>query len=127
EDYKEEDIIRLTDILSSLMKSNFRSKITQSELFKATKLKIDTVTFTEVIDQFEQKLAKKTTEASWGKFLEDNLFLIDSKYIHPIPQLNLVLGGSRKVDFGLIDIQGYLDIFEIKKPETKLLSSKKDG
>lgn len=128
ESFDKYDIGRVTDIVSTLMKSGHRLQISQSELFKNTKLKIDSVTFTDVISKFELLLSsKKTTESNWGKFLEGNLFLIDSKYIHPLPQLNLVLGGTRKVDFGLVDIQGYLDLFEIKKPETKLLTSKKDS
>lgn len=124
--FEKEDINKITDILSSLMKSGHRSQISKSELFKNTKLKIDTVTLDEVIMAFEKKLKSNTSESEWGRFLENNLFLIDSKYIHSISQFNLVLGGSRKVDFGLVDIQGYLDIFEIKKPDTPLISLRKD-
>jgi len=127
EDFEKEDISKITEILTSLMKTGARSQITKSQLFKNTKLKIDTVTLDQVIGEFQDKLKRKISESMWGKFLENNLFLIDSKYIHSIPQLNLVLAGSRKVDFGLVDIQGYLDLFEIKKPETRLLTSKKDS
>ncbi len=127
ESFQNEDIDKITDFLSSLMKDGHKSHISKSKLFKNTKLKFDTVTLAEVIAEFETYLKKETSESKWGKFLEGNLFLIDSKYIYPFPQLNLVLGGTRKVDFGLVDIQGYLDLFEIKKPETKLLSDKKDG
>jgi len=126
--FDKHDIGRVTDIVSTLMKSSHRLQITQSDLFKNTKLKIDSVTFSDVIDRFDKKLSsKKTSESEWGKFLEENLFLIDSKYIHSIAQLNVILGTTRKVDFGLVDTQGYLDLFEIKKPETKLLITKKDS
>lgn len=126
--FDKHDIGRVTDIVSTLMKSSHRLQITQSDLFKNTKLKIDSVTFSDVIDRFDKKLSsKRTSESEWGKFLEENLFLIDSKYIHSIAQLNLILGTTRKVDFGLVDTQGYLDLFEIKKPETKLLVPKKDS
>lgn len=127
ESFENEDIDKLTDFIASLMKEGHKSHISKSKLFKSTKLKIDTVTITEVIDHFESNLRKSISESQWGKFLESNIFLIDSKYIYSLQQLNLVLGGTRKVDFGLVDIQGYLDLFEIKKPETKLLSEKKDG
>lgn len=126
--FDKHDIGRVTDIVSTLMKSSHRLQITQSDLFKNTKLKIDSVTFSDVIDRFDKKLSsKKTSESEWGKFLEENLFLIDSKYIHSIAQLNVILGTTRKVDFGLVDTQGYLDLFEIKKPETKLLINRKDS
>lgn len=123
ESFEKEDIIRLTDMLAGFMKSPHKSQIKKSELFRTTKLKIDTVTLDDIINSYEQLLKNDTSENEWGKFLQENLFLIDSKYIHSLPQLNLVLGGTRKVDFGLVDIFGYLDIFEIKKPETKLLSA----
>ncbi|WP_276504842.1 Shedu immune nuclease family protein [Terrimonas pollutisoli] len=74
----------------------------------------------------KKKLAKNTLESDWGEFLERNLFLIDSKYVKTIPELNVVLAGARKVDFGLIDSQGYLDMFEIKKPQTELIAPKQD-
>lgn len=123
ESFEKDDIGKLTDMLATFMKSPHKSQIKKSELFRTTKLKIDTVTLDDIIENYEKLLSNDTTESEWGIFLQENLFLIDSKYIHSIPQLNLVLGGSRKVDFGLVDIFGYLDIFEIKKPETKLLTS----
>jgi hypothetical protein len=43
-----------------------------------------------------------------------------------IPELNLSLASPRKVDFGLVDSNGYLDIFEIKRSSTQLLSLSKD-
>ncbi len=121
-----EDIDSITDFVSSLMKSGYKSHIAKSKLFKSTKLKFDTVTLDGVINEFEEKLNKATSESKWGEFLENNLFLIDSKYIYCLSELNLQLGGTRKVDFGLVDTLGYLDIFEIKKPETPLLSERKD-
>jgi len=124
--FEREDIDKITSVLSSLLNTRYKSQIKRSELFQDTKLKIETVTLDEVISDFEEKLAKKTSEFQWGKFLLQNLSLIDSKYIHALPQLNVVLGGTRKVDFGLIDTQGYLDIYEIKRPETKLLTARPD-
>lgn len=37
-----------------------------------------------------------------------------------------MLGGNRRFDFGLIDFDYNLDIFEIKRPQTKLLASETD-
>jgi hypothetical protein len=122
-----EDIDRITEFLSLLMREGHKSQISKSKLFRKTKLKIDTITFDAVIEEFEKNLQKKVNEAKWGQFLENNIFLIDSKYIYTLKQLNVELGGTRKVDFGLVDTQGYLDLFEIKKPETKLLSATKNS
>jgi len=71
-------------------------------------------------------LSKNLSEEVWSNYLEKNLFLLDSKYVKIIPQLNVILVTCRKVDFGLVDTQGYLDLFEIKKPKTKILSLKTD-
>lgn len=126
-DFEKDDVNNVTTLLTNLMKSGYKSQITKSKLFKNTKIQFDFVTLDEIIKEFESKMQKKLSESDWGKFLDNNLTLIDSKYIHSIPQLNVVLGGTRKVDFGLVDILGYLDIFEIKKPETKLLTKNKDS
>lgn len=126
-DFEKDDVNNITTLLTNLMKSGYKSQITKSKLFKNTKIQFDFVTLDEIIKEFESNMQKKISESDWGKFLDNNLTLIDSKYIHSIPQLNVVLGGTRKVDFGLVDILGYLDIFEIKKPETKLLTKNKDS
>lgn len=126
-DFEKNDVNNITTLLTNLMKSGYKSQITKSKLFKSTKIQFDFVTLDEIIKEFESNMQKKISESEWGKFLDNNLTLIDSKYIHSIPQLNVVLGGTRKVDFGLVDILGYLDIFEIKRPETKLLTKNKDS
>lgn len=126
ESFDKSDISAMTEVMAGLMHTAFKSQIANSKIFKDTKLKLDTVTLDEVVEQFEKLLRdSKTTESEWGQFLEQNLFLIDSKYIHSIPELNVVLGGTRRVDFGLVDSQGYMDLFEIKRPQTTLLTEKR--
>lgn len=120
------DIDAVTEILKKLLSSKYTDQIKKSELFTTTKLKIDVATLDEIVKEFSENLKNKISESKWGKFLSKNLFLIDSKYIKAIPELNLVLGGSRKVDFGLVDTQGFLDIYEIKLPSTRLLESQPD-
>lgn len=80
----------------------------------------------EAIKKFESTLAKDASESEWGKIIKQYLFLIESKYVRVIPELNLQLASWRKVDFGYVDNQGYLDIFEIKKPSTNILSKQQD-
>jgi hypothetical protein len=71
-------------------------------------------------------LSSAISESKWADYLRRNLFLIDARYIDTIPQLNVQLGGVRKMDFGLVDSQGYLDVFEIKLPTTPLLAKNSD-
>ncbi len=120
------DLRKIENFYEQLLKDKYDSLSHKFRLIQRTKIKVDTITIENVIAEFEKLLTNSTSESDWGKFLIKNLYLIDSKYVDCISEMNVVLAGSRKVDFGLIDSYGYLDIFEIKKPETKLLSKTKD-
>lgn len=123
---EKEQVDKLLDFFETLLSTKYSSAVHRRKLFKSAKIKVDDVAISGIIQDFEQMLLQNHNEGKWGDFLKKNLFLIDSKYVDAIPQLNVVLAGSRKVDFGLIDSQGYLDVFEIKKPSTKLLAPKPD-
>ena len=126
EHLEKSDVNRLLDFFESLVSTKYSSAFRKRKLLSSAKIKVDAVAISTVIQEFEQMLSGNHNEDTWGKFLKRNLFLIDSKYVNSIPQLNVMLAGARKVDFGLVDSQGYLDIFEIKKPTTKLLASNPD-
>lgn len=120
------EVTKFVDFFEQLLKKKYSSEAHKLKLFGAAKVKVDEIALSETIKKFEAMLADEKSEAEWGKFLHKHLFLIDSKYISVIPELNVVLAGARNVDFGLIDSQGYLDLFEIKKPSTPLLASSQD-
>lgn len=120
------DIDRFLDFFEALLKTKYSSQASRDSLLSLAKIKVDDIAIDEIISKFEHLISSDSSESVWGKFLEKNLFLLDSKYIKSIAQLNLNLAGARNVDFGLMDSYGYLDIFEIKKPTTKLLSKIKD-
>jgi len=126
ESFSKEETDKLMAFYEEFISKKYKSKIHRYKLFSSTKLKIDNIAINEIIGEFEKLLIKNVAESEWGKFLQKNLFLVDSKYVHVIPELNVVLAGSRKVDFGLVDSQGYMDIFEIKKSSTLLLSKNTD-
>lgn len=121
-----DDISTFLDFIETLLKTKYKSQIYKRKLFNTAKIKIDDLAISEVIETFEQMLYYEPAENKWGTFLKRNLFLIDSKYVHALPELNVVLANYRKADFGLVDAQSYLDIFEIKKPSTRVLSSATD-
>lgn len=121
-----EDVVRFEEFYEQLIEKKYTSLSAKFKLITRTKLKIDKIAVQELVEEFEKKLKASTSESNWGKFLKKYLFLVDSKYLDAITELNLVLAGARNVDFGLIDIYNYLDIFEIKKPTTKLLASNTD-
>lgn len=126
EELQSDDVNKLIDFVELVLQKKYTSSQHKQKLFSAAKLKIDDVAVKEVIEDFEKLLNKDPSESEWGKHLKKNLYLIDSKYVGVLSELNVVLAGTRKVDFGLVDSQGYLDLFEIKKPSTKLLAKSKD-
>jgi len=124
--FDKQALLKFEDFYEQLIATKYSTADKKVKLVTKTKIKIDKLAVDNVIAEFEKLLKASTSEADWGKFLQKNLFLVDSKYIKSIPQLNVVLAGSRLVDFGLVDYQGHLDIFEIKKPTTSLLAATQD-
>jgi hypothetical protein len=120
------DTQKMIGFLEKVLKKRGLSSRQKRLLFESAKIKVDEIAIDEVISKIESMLANPVSESRWGDYLEKNLFLIDARYVDVIPQLNVQLGGTRKMDFGLIDLQGYLDIFEIKLPSTPLLTSRTD-
>lgn len=120
------EVDKLIDFFETFLEKHETSVASRIKVLTKTKLKVDKVALSDVISRFEKLLAEDPPEEKWGQFLQENLFLIESRYVHAIPKLNVSLGGSREMDFGLVDSQGYLDIFEIKKPSTELLASTMD-
>ncbi len=126
DDLTKQDIASFLDFFEVLLKTKYKSEISKRKLFNSAKIKIDNIAIQDIIKGFQEMIKLDPPESKWGTFLKQNLFLIDSKYIHFLSELNVVLASTRKADFGLIDAQGYLDIFEIKKPSTTLISKKQD-
>lgn len=74
-----------------------------------------------VVADFESKLANTThDENSWQVFLRDSILLFNTSYVHVLEKLSVALGGKYP-DFMLVDVYDYVDIYEIKKPNTTLL------
>ena len=87
---------------------------------------VDTLVVDEAIKRFNENMKKYASESDWGKYIQQYLFLLETKYVKVIPELNLATCTWRKVDFAYIDYQGYIDLFEIKKPSTQLLCKNTD-
>lgn len=74
-----------------------------------------------VVRDFERKLRAKThSEQNWQKFFHTYIQVFNPAYATIFEKKNISLSGSFP-DFVPIDVYGYLDIYEIKKPNTKLL------
>lgn len=121
-----EDLGHFETFITQLLEKKYNSRSHKFLQLARTKIKVDTIAIDRILQEFEANLKNGISENLWGKYLQKNLFLLDSKYVKILPELNVILRGSRNADFGMIDTKGYLDIFEIKKPETPLLSAETD-
>ncbi|MDB5160239.1 MAG: hypothetical protein JWO99_502 [Candidatus Saccharibacteria bacterium] len=120
------DIEKLINFFSVLITKRYTSAANRNKLLSAAKIQVDQVAVKDVIKQFEKLLEKERPESEWSTFLQENLFLLNPEYVGILPELNLMLASDRNVDFGLVNSNGYLDIFEIKKPQTQLLAKNTD-
>ncbi|WP_162419522.1 Shedu immune nuclease family protein [Cyclobacterium roseum] len=126
EHFTPDDLNKMEGFIADLLDKRYQSNSHKFLQLARTKIKVDTIAIDRILAEFQKNLEDGISENLWGKYLKKNLFLLDSKYVKILPELNVILRGSRNVDFGMIDTKGYLDIFEIKKPDTPLLAADTD-
>ena len=81
-----------------------------------------TVYLSKVIEDFRKRLkSDSSNEAVWQNFLSEYILVFRSSYGEVLEKESVSLKGKFP-DFMLIDPYGYLDIYEIKRPKTDLLS-----
>ncbi len=75
----------------------------------------------KVLKEFRSKIKRKVqNEAIWQKFLSEYILVIQHNYSEVLEKESVSLEGKFP-DFMLVDPYGYLDIYEIKKPSTRLM------
>ena len=74
----------------------------------------------KILKEFGRKLRLELHEIDWQRFFKQNLLVLNPGYVTCIEKENIDLR-VRLPDFILIDVSGYVDIYEIKTPETALL------
>jgi len=121
-----DELLKLQDFVFSMLDNRYIDVSKKVNLLSQYKENVDILVVDEAIKKFEENMAKNVSESDWGKYIERYLFLLETKYVEIIPELNLATCTWRKVDFAYIDYQGYMDLFEIKKPTTSLLCKSTD-
>lgn len=125
EKLNDEDIQALTDLYPQLITSSFKRKSTHAEkdkLLRASKTTTDRLFLDDVIKEFEAKLRKsKVGEEDWQVFLRDKVFRFLASYVTTIDKENVSLDISYP-DFVMVDVYGFIDVFEIKRHDTVLLN-----
>ncbi|BDA80197.1 hypothetical protein LPTSP3_g31270 [Leptospira kobayashii] len=125
-DISPENLDKIENFYLSLLEKKYKQKDKKTNFLLNNYTAVKSKVITNAILIFKSLIEENATESKLGKFLMENLYIIDSKYIKSIPEINVMLGGNRRFDFGLIDFDYNLDIFEIKRPQTKLLASETD-
>lgn len=63
------------------------------------------------------------SESRWQTYIKKNILIIQQGYIAAIEKMNVAIGNTKYPDFMLVTHDNYLDILEIKKPNTVLIKS----
>ncbi len=127
----EEDLESLNNFFPKIFEGSLKGKkrgvkIGRATLIKNTKTITDRIFLDEVIKEFESNLLKKNiSENDWQKFLSEKVFRFLSNYVTTIEKQNVSVSVSYP-DFVLVDVYGFIDVFEIKKHDTTLLSLDED-
>lgn len=121
-----EELEQLQDFVFCILDNKYIDIGKKMSLISHYKESVDTLVVDEAIKRFDENMKKDASESDWGKYIKQYLFLLETKYVKVIPELNLATCTWRKVDFAYIDYQGYIDLFEIKKPSTQLLCKNTD-
>ncbi|MBW8042339.1 MAG: DUF4263 domain-containing protein [Planctomycetes bacterium] len=120
----DEDRTALLNLHSKLIASTqFTLRSTQTvQLIKSDYEASQKVYLDSIVEEFEKKLkSNPNAEGTWQKFLKKHILILINQYTYFIEKENI----STRIDypdFLLIDPYNYIDIYEIKKPGTKILN-----
>lgn len=97
------------------------------------KTEIEHITLSQLIVTFEDMISKNLTESHWQQFFKDNSFVLTLAFSYPVILVqeqahvggaNIRGIGTKIADFLVANrFTGNLAVFEIKKPDSALLSS----
>lgn len=74
-----------------------------------------------LVSDFDVRLAEHHEESWWQSYFSNNILFFQTNYIQRIEKTNVTVIGTQFPDFAVITSDGYLDLIEIKKPDTELL------
>ncbi|OJT98981.1 MAG: hypothetical protein BGN82_01735 [Alphaproteobacteria bacterium 65-7] len=78
-------------------------------------------TLKQIADTLAAAIRKNYSENWWQDYIKANILIIQQGYIFAITKMNVAIGNTKFPDFALVTHDSYLDIMEIKKPDTPLL------
>jgi hypothetical protein len=75
----------------------------------------------ELAASLESEIANTHAESWWQDYIKGRILIIQQGYIRAIEKMNVAIGNTKFPDFALVTHDNYLDILEIKKPNTDIL------
>lgn len=122
----EEDLQGLKTFFPRIFESSLKGarrviRTERAALIRDTKKVTDRIFLDDVIKEFEEKLRKHTNEKDWQDFLKNKVFPFIATYVTSVEKQNVSIAVSYP-DFVLVDVYGFIDVFEIKRHETELLA-----
>ncbi|TGL14497.1 DUF4263 domain-containing protein [Leptospira levettii] len=125
-EFTPEQISTIENFYHNLIDNKYINPDKKTQILHKNLSAIESKVIKFLLKSLKELISKNATELEMGNFLKQNLFIIDSRYHTALPEINVILGGTRRMDFGLIDFNSNLDIFEIKRPNTPLLAPTTD-
>ncbi len=77
----------------------------------------------ELATELEREISVSHAESWWQVYVQGKILIIQQGYIKAIEKMNITVGNTKFPDFSLITHDNYLDILEIKKPNTQILKA----
>ena len=71
----------------------------------------------------DREIPREHPESWWQSYVKSNILLMQQGYIAAVEKLNIAIGDTKFPDFLLVTHDNYLDILEIKKPNTPILKA----
>jgi hypothetical protein len=103
----------ITKLLPAFMKSEGMSSLA----IKA--VEIDSLK--ALAQDFRVELQATHAESWWQDYIKGRILIMQQGYIRAIEKMNVAIGNTKYPDFSLVTHDNYLDILEIKKPDTSIL------
>ncbi len=110
-----EDRQALLDFLPDFISSESISSV---NLLKA---ETEIESLRDLARDLEQSIKSIHAESWWQTYIRKNILLIQQGYIKAVEKMNISIGRVKFPDFSLVTHDSYLDIFEIKRPNTDLI------
>jgi hypothetical protein len=101
----------------------FLPEYLKTEAMSAIVLKASTQveSLKELASELGTEISSSHAESWWQTYIQNKILLIQQGYIRAIDKMNVGVGETKFPDFSLVTHDNYLDILEIKKPDTPVL------